>query len=283
MKKRKTVTTLLLGLAVLALASLVTAQIAGFQRKTQAASGKTCVVSNAFRSPNRLRQQAARQQQPEEATVVQEGVMTDRQRKHGKLFKRYGVLTGGKKLKDSNSQSSDVNVAIEIGDRPLPRNFDLNTYLRDNACKADAIVVGTVNSKASQLTEDGTFTFTEYDVTVEEVLKDNSKSPLAANSSITVTRAGGVVQLNGRTIRAFDRSEKPLETAGRFLLFLQYIPDTSDYKSYVSDTGDASFRLRRDKLFQVSDEIRPFGEAHDVDATSFLTQVRSAVLSGCSN
>src|SRR5436190_12283173 len=99
MKKGKTATTFLLGLAVLALASLVTAQIASFQRKTQVASAKTCVAPNAFRSPNTLRQQPAQQQQ-EEATVVQEGVMTDKQKKHGKLFKRYGALTGGKKLKD---------------------------------------------------------------------------------------------------------------------------------------------------------------------------------------
>jgi len=278
MKKGKTATTFLLGLAVLALASLVTAQIGGFQREARASGTKACLARNALRAQN-----TQKNQQEEQPTVVQEGVMTERQKKHGKLFKRYGVLTGGKKLRDSNSQMGDVNVAIEIGDRPLARSFDLNTYLRDNACKADAIVIGTVNSKTSQLTEDGSFTFTEYDVTVEEVLKDNSKSPLAANSNITVVRAGGVVQLNGRTIRALDRSEKPLETAGRFLLFLQYIPDTGDYKSYASDTGDASFRLRGDKLFQVSDDARPLGEGREVEATTFLNQVRSAVYSACSN
>lgn len=282
MKKRRTATTLLLGLAVLALASLVTAQIGGFPKKTQASSPNTCAAPNAFRSPNTLRQQPTKQQQ-DEATVVQDGVMTDRQKKHGKLFKRYGALTGGKKLKDSGSQPGDVNVSIEIGDRPLARTFDLNTYLRDNACKADAIVIATVNSKASQLTEDGSFTFTEYDVTVEEVLKDNSRSPLAVNSNITVARAGGVVRLNGRTLRALDRSERPLETAGRFLLFLQYVPEAGDYKSYTGDAGDVSFRLRGDKLFQVSDEARPLGEGRDVDATSFLNQVRSAAYGPCSN
>jgi hypothetical protein len=282
MKTRKTATTFVLGLAVLALASLVTAQIGGFPRKTQASSAKTCVAPNVFRSPNTLRQQPIKQQQ-DEATVIQEGVMTARQKKHGKLFKRYGALTGGKNLKDASSQPGDVNLAIEIGDRPLSRTFDLNTYLRDSACKADAIVIGTVNSKASQLTEDGAFTFTEYDVTVQEVLKDNSTSPLAANTNITVTRAGGAVQLKGRTIRAFDRSERPLETGGRFLLYLQFIPDTGDYKSYISDTGDVSFRLRGDKLSQVSDDARPFGEGRGVDATSFLTQVRSAVYGPCSN
>jgi uncharacterized protein with beta-barrel porin domain len=281
MKKRKTGTTLLLGLAVLALASLVTAQIAGVQRKIQAAGNKTCLAPNTLRTQKALLQQ--QNQQPEQATVVQEGVMTERQKKHAKLFKRYATLTGGKKLKDSGSQTGDVNVSVEIGDRPVNRTFDLNTYLRDNACKADAIVIGTINNKASQLTEDGSFTFTEYDVTVDEVLKDNSKAPLAVNSHITVARAGGVVQLNGRTIRAFDRSERPLGIAGRFLLFLQYVPEAGDYKSYTSDAGDTSFRLHGDKLFQVSDEARPLGEGRDVDATSFLNQVRSAAYGPCSN
>jgi hypothetical protein len=284
MKKKKTVTTLLLGLAMLALAGLVTAHIAGF-RKTQAASPKTCAAPNAFRTTNTLRQQAApQQQQQEEPTVVQEGVMTDRQKKHGKLFKRYGTLTAGRKLKDAPSETGDVTVAVEVGDRLRPdRPFDLNTYLRDNACKADAVVVGAVKSKASQLTEDGTFAFTDYEFTIEEVLKNNAAAPLNTGSQITIARAGGVVKLQGRTLRAFDQSEKPLESNGRFLLFLQYIPDTGDYKSCSGDLGDASFQLRGDKLSQVSEEPLPEGTGRNVDATSFLTKVRAAVYGACNN
>lgn len=281
MIKRKTATILILGIAVIALAALVTAQIAGVQIRAHASGGETWQSPNTSQSPNKSQQQG--DPQPEQPTVIEEGVMTEKQKKHSKLFKRYGVLTRGKKLKDSPSESGAVNVVAEVGDRLLPASFDLSTYLHNNACKADAIIVGTVNSKASQLVEDGTFTFTDYEVRVEEVLKNNLASPISADNQITVARAGGAVSLHGRTIRAFDQSERPLGTNGRFLLFLKYIPETGAYQPYISDIGDASFQLRGDKILQVSDEALPLGAGHSVEAASFLTQVRSAVNGACNN
>ena len=41
------------------------------------------------------------------------------------------------------------------------------------SCDADAIVVGEVTSKSSQLTEDQDFIFTDYELKVEEVIKNN--------------------------------------------------------------------------------------------------------------
>jgi hypothetical protein len=276
MKVRKTATILVLGLAVVTLASLVAAQV---EKRSRQSTTKICPAPNSLVSPAALRDQ--KNPAAEEPTVIQEGMMTEKQKKHAKLFKRYGTLTRGKKLTDSTS-SADVNVAIDIPDNPRPRVFDLNTYLHGLACKADAIVVGVVKSKSSQLTEDKSFTFSEYDIEIQELLKNNSASPLEANGHITLARPGGAVMLQGRILRAVDRSERPLQN-GRFLLFLQYIPETGAYKSYVTDIGDASFELRADKLAQVSDDVLPFGEGRNVDAASFLTQLRSALSGSCTN
>lgn len=248
-------------LAALILAGLVTAQVKSRQARMQLVAEKQL--------PNK-----------EEPTPVQEGVMTGRQKKHAKLFKGYAALLKGKKLSDLPSETGEVNVQSMVGDMPLPRSFNLAEYLQQSACAADAVVIGTVSSKASQLTEDGSFTFTDYEVKVGEVLKDNPAAPLQVDGSITVTRAGGAVRLNGRTLRATDFAEKPLEANGRFVLFLKYLPETGAYRPYIGSVGDGSFQLRGEKLLQVSDEVLPLGAHRATDAAPFLAEVRSAA-GGC--
>jgi hypothetical protein len=247
-------------LAALILAGLVTAQVKSRQARMQLLAEKQL--------PNK-----------EEPTPVQEGVMTGRQKKHAKLFKGYGA-SRKVKLADLPSETGEVNVQLMVGDMPLPRSFNLAEYLQQSACAADAVIIGTVSSKASQLTEDGSFTFTDYEVKVVEVLKDNPAAPIQADGSVTVTRAGGAVRLNGRTLRATDFAEKSLEANGRFLLFLKYLPETGAYRPYIGSVGDASFQLRGEKILQVSDEVLPLGAHRVTDAAPFLAEVRSAA-GGC--
>jgi hypothetical protein len=249
-------------LAALILACLVTAQVKSRQTRMQLVAEK----------------QAANKEEP---TPVQAGVMTGRQKKHAKLFKGYDATRKGKKLSDLPSETGEVNVQLMVGDKPLPRSVNLSEYLQKSACAADAVVIGTVSSKASQLTEDGSFTFTDYELNVEEVLKDNPAAPLHANDIVTITRAGGAVKLNGRTLRATDYAEKPLEVNGRFVLFLKYLPETGAYRPYTGNVGDDSFQLRGGKILQVSDEVLPLGAHRPTDVAPFLAEVHSAVSSAC--
>jgi hypothetical protein len=171
---------------------------------------------------------------PDEATSIREGRMTDSQREHSKLYKGFGT---GKKLKD---------VAVEIrGGVKVKRNAPtpvgepgpaptFSEFLRGLACNADAVVVGVVKDKASQLTEDGDFVFTDYQLGVEEVLKDNASAHLMPNISLTLTQPGGRVQLGGYIIEAEDASFRPLVIGGRYTLFLKFIPSTGAYASLNS-------------------------------------------------
>lgn len=51
-------------------------------------------------------------------------------------------------------------------------------------------VVGEVKSKSSQLTEDQDFIFTDYEIQVEEVIKNNTSDSIAPNTEITVSNPG---------------------------------------------------------------------------------------------
>lgn len=156
---------------------------------------------------------------------------------------------------------------------PVGRPSVPEAFLNNLASKADAVVIGTVTNKSSQLTENGAFVFTDYDLTIEEVLKENGTDSIQSHSSIVMTRPGGRILLEGRIVTARDRAFKPLAIGGRYLLFLKYLPTTGAYYA-VNNKG--SFELADNK------SVKPLTEAPDAprvdkDAASFINDVRIAI------
>ncbi len=143
-----------------------------------------------------------------------------------------------------------------------------------NAAQADAVVIGVVSGKTSQLNDAETFVFTDYNVTVVEVLKNNISSPIRLDSPITVTRAGGIVQLEGHVVRAVDRTAKPLQIGDKYLLFLRYLPATS---AYLASEGPSSFKLEGDKVVTLTEDLRYSDFQKGKDVVSFINAVHAAV------
>jgi len=233
------------------------------------------ISATALQNPSTKKQVSHEQ----EATPVQEGVMTKEQRVHSRLFKEQKGI--GKKLSEiADEQSDNEGVVVEaLPGLPMlsPQGESVSKdTLEKTAGGADAIVIGVVNNKTSQLTETGMFTFTDYDVTVQEVLKSNSS--IKAGGQITVTRPGGTVLLNGRTISAIDRTSKPLEVGGRYLLFLQAVPATGAYQA----VGKLSaFNLADTNASALTDDpLLPTEFRGIIDASLLINKVRAAVASG---
>lgn len=219
----------------------------------------------------------------EEPTPIRPGVMTAKQRAHSKLFRGYaGEVTRGKKLSQLVAERGDVRLVRYAGTPILPRSPNGNDFLQKLACEADAVVVGEVKSKFSQISEEGAFLFTDYDLSVQEVLKNASRAPIPPAAEVTVTRTGGAAKLNGHTISTVDLAQKPLAVGGRYLLFLRLIPATGAYSSLGGTYYDDSFELRSGDITQVSDLPLPFGPNRAAGEVTFLTQVRSAI-GGCGN
>ena len=215
----------------------------------------------------------------EEATPIKEGVMTEKQREHSKLIKGEPYI-GGKKIADLIAKQGDVEVYGPIRNVPLLHlsTDEVLTYLK---CNADSVIIGRVTSKSSNLIETGTFLFTDYEVTVEEVLKDNSVAPLRADSNITITRLGGVVSLNGHIVRAIDETSAPLTMGGHYLFYLKYVPTTGSYRPLAHPAFDDTFHLLNTDVSQVSNKKLPFGWHDRADATSFLSAARNVLNSPC--
>lgn len=204
-----------------------------------------------------------------------QSAVTERQKKHSKLLRQ----SQGPKLRELAAKGSgDILLAVEEpflitipGKEPsrLP-------FAQAAVCNAEAVVVGTLKSDAPQFTEDESFIFTEYEMSVEEIIKDNTIAPLQTGGQISVVRDGGTGQLNGRTIRARVEGFNSFTVGKRYVLFLRFIPETGSYLAYAN----GSFELN-------GNEIIPLGkmpEHESRDATTFLSAIRTATATaGCKN
>ncbi|HXG66045.1 MAG TPA: hypothetical protein VNO70_13165 [Blastocatellia bacterium] len=130
-----------------------------------------------------------------------------------------------------------------------------------------------IKDKSSQLTEDEDFIFTDCDVSVEDILKDNPVKSIKPGDNITITRPGGTVKLKGRVVRAIDTSFRSFEIGGRYILFLRFIPSTETYKAF----SNGSFQLRDNHITKLTNEALWDEKERENDATAFLTEVRDAI------
>lgn len=225
--------------------------------------------------------QVEKEKEKFDPTPIQEGVMTAKQKKHSKIFKGYKQRA---KIRNLIDKQGDVKIIEMVGNVIAPLSFNLDTYLQELSCESNAVVVGTVKSKASQINDDGTFLFTDYGFIVEDILKNNAVAPINTINDITITRTGGAVKLNGHTVRAIDYREVPLVEGEHYLLFLKFVPETGAYKSLDSTRNDDSFQILGNQVIkQVSKNPLPFDGSRTVEANGFMSKVRVAVNNSCEN
>lgn len=166
-----------------------------------------------------------------DATPIDKRSMSKLEMEHSKLYFR------GIKVQSLRERSLTEDVYLvrttEI-EYNGPSQFDFHQEIQNLVNLADAVVIGEVNSKASQLTTGEDFVFTDYQISTVDVIKDNPKAPIRLNPDIIFTRIGGAVLLKGRLIVAIDRFYQPLMKREQYLLFLKYLPSTGSYTSINS-------------------------------------------------
>lgn len=204
-------------------------------------------------------------------------LMTEKQKAHSRIYKEYKL--GPEKNLCRLAETSPEPVLVEVGGlRELPALSPIaqgypDWFLRIFAHEADAVVVGVVKSSSSALVEDGSFIFTDVQLAVQEVIKDNSAAPISRNTEITVTRPGGTMMLKGKEVRAADVEFDAFQVNARYLLFLTYIPESGGYRAF----SERSFQLLPRIVAKVTRKpalVLP--QSHN-DPEAFLNEVRAAV------
>ena len=154
---------------------------------------------------------------------------------------------------------------------PYPPLFNLFDFLKGISCEADAVVSGVIKDKASFLTDDEQYVFTDYTLTVEEVFKDDLTSPIEMHGDIIVTRPCGAITIDGRKVGVTDVVMKSLDKDGRYVLLLKRVPDAGTYSALSSHSG---FELRDGRVIKTTEVY--IGMETEDDASGFLTALRIA-------
>jgi hypothetical protein len=240
-------------------------------------------------TPSTFRQQAQNKSslKKDEQATVQRGQFTAEElaysKEYNKIYANFHDLQLDRLIKAGKHSKSQV-VHKNIG---LPFHAEFNRpvhkspikFLMNLSCKSDAVVVGSIESKAAHLIEGETFIYTQYEFRVEDVIKDNSALPITVNENIQVTRPGGLIKINDQLIQAEDQKYALLEANKKYLLFLKFVPAA---KGYMVADVDGDFVLENDSFKTISrtTDVRDFKGIDDFQALANNT--RSFALTDCS-
>lgn len=212
-----------------------------------------------------------------DATPVQLGALTPKQQFHSRLHNGGGMRVGGKTISEwlAFYKNQQIFLQTDILGRRFLESDQLEApedFFGRLALESDAILRGRATGKVSQITEDGSFLFTDYDFVVLEVFKNNAKAPIDSGATVTFTCRGGKIVLDNVVLQAGGSGEVlyPINTQD-LLLFLRFIPETGSYK-LARDNG--SFELSGTSVRPFS-RVFPLSEEVFKDEASFLKTIRA--------
>src|SRR5262249_34748241 len=98
------------------------------------------------------------------------------------------------------------------------------------ACQSSLIVIGHSTVSQSHLSASETSVYTDYDFVIDQLIKDNTISPVASRPDIVVTRPGGSLAVNGDPVSFISVGFPALQPGSRYLIFLVYVPASKAYQ-----------------------------------------------------
>ena len=236
-----------------------------------------------------LRQEAqTTRPQSEAATVVQRGLVTEKDREYGKEFKKLYPTRDARKfaeiIEEHDRGGKDAeNISGFLGEHetiylPGTPKETLDGFLNRLACRSDAVVLGVVKNKSSHVTEDDTLIYTTNQFLVQSIFKNNPTSPFQTSGVIEVARSGGIVQIDKHRIKIDDYSYEPLKIGNRYLLFLRFVPGA---EGYVATSPEGDFMLDGDLYRKLARRPVPEDLEGENDSRKLTDNVSAAIKTGC--
>jgi hypothetical protein len=128
--------------------------------------------------------------------------------------------------------------------------------------------------------DEGTFTFTDYEVSVNEILKNNSAFTIQTNQIVSYTSPGGSIELKGTVINAVDYRSEPLQIGAQYLIYASFIQETRSYKGMSSSINADIFQIKNGTVMQASEKPIPLG-SRSADSHQFMLTARAALYGPC--
>ncbi len=153
--------------------------------------------------------------------------------------------------------------------QPLALTYDLNHIVSEGICNSDAIVFAKVESSSSHLSRDRSTLFTDYQMEVTDVLKQNATSPISPGESLILTRFGGQLKLTEGELSVEDEGAPNLQTDESYIIFAKFVRGVGVYQSlYLNGT----FRLlsRGFSLYRKALSLEELKKMSPSDVLSFI-------------
>ena len=179
-----------------------------------------------------------------------------------------------KSKKYNNKSVSEISEASNV---TFVGNETLSNLSALPVDKSSVVVIGEVIDAKAYLSEDRAAVYSEFEVRIQAVLKNNSSKVLNPGESMAVERFGGRVRFpSGKLfIEAVDNQDMP-RVGGKYLLFL-----TNDFIGAKHSDDDFSilmgYELKGGKVFPLdrTSTTHPIARYNEKDESTLLTDLSS--------
>jgi hypothetical protein len=146
------------------------------------------------------------------------------------------------------------------------------------AARSDAVVIGTILGGKAFVSQDRTYVYSDYQVRVDQVLKQDATANLFVGGLLVASRGGGTIHFPSGHLQHFLNHGEGMPIAGaQYVLFLcKADPAVREYQIFVP----GAYELRNGRVYAL-DDINP--EYEDVSLPSFLDKVMKAIAGGSSD
>jgi hypothetical protein len=137
--------------------------------------------------------------------------------------------------------------------------------------ESDVILVGVVAQEHAYLSNDKTAVYSEFLISVKDVLKRSSNNTITENNLLTVEREGGVVRFSSGRLLPYKVISQGMPRIDRsYLFFLKRNESGEDYKIITA------YQLKKTRVSPI-DEGMQFQAYEGMDKTDFLGDVKKVI------
>ncbi len=148
--------------------------------------------------------------------------------------------------------------------------------------QSNAVIIGTVTEARAFLSTDKSNVYSEFDVQIEETLKNSGSLKLDSGTLITIERIGGAVRFSsGKTRRLGNFAEGLPNKQTRYLLFLKCNEGDNDFSiitGYKLEMGKV-FPLDGDERDNTDSSIfKNYRQYKNLDEKTFIQKVKNTLI-----